>query len=323
MELAQINELATALDFFRENPSRWKTVMETFGDLSTSQLINISKNKNLYRKFMFHIDDRYKFSTLSAALECAKANENMILIYMTDLALYGVTSPEKYLDFASDFRDSIDGDEKFNPRQLILSDRKQKIVFIYTGSEQSQIELTTYVKEFLKSNIIIDEFANKTEITLSDITASNYLDAKGIFEKLNLFIYKKNRDMAYNMQIVKPETDCCTHYTEASISATINAGSIEELVKILKTVHSINNLTIFTGNTINGNINIGLTDEQANKATDWIRANPPNPMTGATEYRRACNTANRLDIGSNSFAKIMETEGYLQHRIAKHQTWRK
>jgi hypothetical protein len=113
-------------------PKIWEIISEKFGGkITINQLRKINKNRNLFIKYMNA--DIVKKTNLSRAYYCS--SETDIIIYFEDLDLYGnFKSYNDYIIFVEDIQIEIEYEfiSCFNPHEVVISNRKQKPMFLCT-----------------------------------------------------------------------------------------------------------------------------------------------------------------------------------------------
>ncbi|SIP85744.1 Hypothetical protein PACV_27 [Pacmanvirus A23] len=322
--MEHLKDIAT---FFEDNPSIREKINKTFGDSSLKDvdiLYNISQNKRLF--LIYTRAECKKYINILEAFDNATADD--IIIYFAELGLYGVFARvEDYYNICNNIAEKQDdGDiDIVSVHQLILADKKQKLVFISTGDSIDKIR--KYVKDYFNADISINQNGDKIEITVLEPTATDFSNARELYDNLYDYIYKKDKNIASTlipMHLLRERDGY--KYTNPSVSDSFNAKSIEELVKALKTVISGNNNNIVF-NIGCTNITKNITKVKPEKYSDtkyWIENNPPEDYEVTTQYyKKYTDNFTGRKVAANIFGKLVRDSGYFVIQSTNSRCWTK
>ena len=305
-----MEQLEAVTAFFKANPMVLKKLNETFGKVNNIDILdNISQNKKLF--LLYARTDCKKFTNILEAFENTATDD--IIIYFAELELYGVFKLDDYFNFCKMINEKLeDGDINISLNQLILADQKQKLVFCTIDGSIDKIR--KYVKEYIGADISVNEVGNKVEITVLEPTATDFNNAREIYDKLYNYIYKKDKTTASNlnsMQLLRERDGY--NYINPVVNDTFNAQTMEELVKILKSVVSGNNNNIILnigGNNVINNITKIKVDKYS-EAKNWIENNPPEERESTSEYYdNYKKVMNGKHLTIQGFTKCVTDMGY-------------
>ncbi|SIP86177.1 Hypothetical protein PACV_465 [Pacmanvirus A23] len=294
--------------FLKSNQAIVKKINETFGKLRDLEILyRISQNKKLF--MIYARSECKKYINILEAFDKVCLDE--LIIYFAELELYGVFKLDDYYNFCKMINEKLeDGDiDNISIQQLILADQKQKLVFV--SSDNSIEKIRNYVKEYLGADISIIETENKKEITILEPTTENFNSAREIYDKLYNYIYKKDKIAASQISPMQLLHEREYKYTSPSANDNFAVKSVDELVKILKSLPSgavIKQLNIVNGgNVINNNITKIKTDKYS-EARDWIKNNPPQEREITTEYySRYLDSKPIAIVKNNQFGPLVKS----------------
>lgn len=210
----------------------------------------ISANDRLYRWYIKYTKEGMRFDVISDAIN--NYCDDKILVYFAEIDKYGVFEYGDYCELVQKIKDVEEDDDiklPFSPKQIILSDRRQKVVLICSGENSERIQQCA--REFFNSDIRSSNKSNdEIEITIDNKTAPNFDDALKAFREFYEYIYKK--DAALSDKIRMPKLHLCgdKKYIQKDISVN-DYIKIEDLVKILATIPPTNNIQIVINNGCN------------------------------------------------------------------------
>jgi hypothetical protein len=295
------------LDFLRENPKINESLRKTFGEVSNTILYRIANNVKIFN--IYNRSECNKYINILDALDALVDGE--ILIFVSELQLYGIFTPENYLTFTKNLQEKFeDKGIQSTPHQVVLNNHKQKIVFLCavpdmnTGFDAVITKITTYVKECFGANITVIGPADKLEITIEKIFDIN--ERTDNFEKFVEFVCKKDQDLANRMSILRTVRNREYKYTSPRLNK--NVRTIVELFDALK---SANNITINAPIVINsgkiGNIGTQYINNPDKKdlARDWVRNHLPNNNEKTTDYYNRYITSVKDYISVGQFGPIV------------------
>lgn len=311
-----------AYEFSESNPKLYQEMIDMFGTNAPPHIfVNVANHTRLFNVFKRSPSNKFT-NALDALDQMTSAGDNHVLIFMGELQLYGLFTVDEYVKFMDQLYDKAeDGGLQSTPHQVVLADRKQKLVFICSTDDKMILnKISKYVKDCFGADVKTTENLQKIEITINKI---NDIPCDDMFDKLFTYISQRDKTIADLLSLPKFIREREYKYTLPKLDIRIR--TTEELLSILKTCHTINinaPIVINNGGTINNPI-IGTTVTiKNNAARDWIRSNPPAGESIGKYYARY-NTLTTDSLRTLEFKILMAQAGYKKVRCGSVDTWKK
>lgn len=240
-----------------------------------------------------------------------------ILIYLTELGLYGIFTLENYLAFVKQIRGDESDDEsariEYTPKQVIMSNLPQKIVFMCSGTEPVVDKIKKYSVEHFKSDIDVVKDGDRTEVIVRNLVMKDYTETREKFADFLKFVNKY--DSVDKLGIVAGNyypLHGNFGYVISLMDGHREVETIDELVRKLNggpiTINFVHvhegGVATFGANNIYNCTNI---EDIAKK---WIKANPPHHREKTTDYYNRYQNDNHDCIVANVFGPIVRNLGY-------------
>jgi hypothetical protein len=318
-------------------PHIYSTILKTSIDaIPISSLYKLAKNLRLTNRIYSETTICDKYFNLDTAL--AKLTTESILVMIEELGLYCVFNDAlqfkqlcdvmygKYIN--GEFYDNVEG-ITFTPYQIILSNHKQKIVFLANGKPEDIEMVVKHCKTEINNDVLVLTTDDHIEITMQipvdDLEQTN--------ERFNQFAHKMNtydKELMRNIKLSKPKE--ITGYDKRFIMVYVGEeGKCEgdyDYKRILNYLPTPMNSTIIINNITNngdGNItnnagnDINATTKtinnneslrpktQIDKAIDWIADNlPPDYITTLDYYEQYRTAFNKINcMHPSKFNKLV------------------
>ncbi len=289
---------------------------------SNTMLASIYDNMSLFRSYSRA--ECHRYVDLAEALFNLKPDS--VLIYFTEIKLYGLFTPKNYNDFCRNLADKIDNDElTVNVYQLVLSEEKQKLVFICTDKEY-------YTKIQNYSSKCFGVTPTQTtqdgdQITVNTICSGD-VEIISAYNKLYNYIRSQGDNQCCDtMKQVQLLQKFQHNYREYACNDSVIAKNMEELMSVLKNIpigtHIENlNIAIAGGHIINGDHNNISPAEKKISARKWIENNPPNDKEITTDYfQRFISENENNKIVINHFSGIVTSAGFVKKNSGRSRYW--
>ncbi len=320
-----------ATNILCSNPKLEKQLIDLFGDtdfweeLKCGIIIGAAENSTQFGRYY-----RAPFSKYYNIYEAIYSiSDNNILVYFADLNLYAIVdSLVEFKNFTKSARDLIEDGESFNINQIVLEDKKQKLVFVSTDDDEHVVQqITKYVKSYLGADVSVIKGID-TQIMVNDKLFESYDNALMNYTDLHEHIAEKDRNIAKVISMIPRIRKSPYKYTAPTISDAIYANTVEDLVKILSSIPAgfiaPVNITI---NNIGGNqnnYNSVPKKSSRNIASEWIKNNLPTEKEVTTDYYNRYSGENKTAIHINQFGKLVRDEGYETARTTNgNRYWKK
>lgn len=249
-----------------------------------------------------------KYSQLIDALFNLKPDS--VLIYFAEINLYGLFTPEDYATFCRNIANKIEEDGIYvNVYQLVLSEQKQKLVFMCT--EESYYEkMQKYATDCFNSAKIQQSCA---EICV-DFPCNGDNEIIAAYNKLYNFIRERGDipccESMKQIQLLQKHN---YSYREYSCNDTLTARTIDELTQFVRSIPSSSAPQNLVINITNGPIINNFAQQKIDKnhiARDWIVANPPGENESTSEYYQKYKNVYKDGLTIQKFTSEVITIGY-------------
>jgi hypothetical protein len=337
----QIIEIA---DFVEKYPTIYSKIIKTSIDIPPINIVHkMAKNWRLanqvYNKDI--ICDRY--FDLDHAL--TKLTDEHILVMIEELGIFCLfNNMDSFAKLCSRIYNNIYGvspaDITFAPYQIILSNSRQKIVFIAKGSKEDIDSIVEICKKEMDADILVEDVKDHIEITIQ-ISVDNAEQTKEAFNKFALRMNFYNEDLVEKINLAP--ISIVNDYKKDFIMPYVGQNKMDDydynsLLKFIPPNSSpitvnfnyiIKNNVI--GNKINGNDNVISINKKPSKsheikAKNWISANLPingmHTQTYYDNYKSALPQDKHIRIPA--FNDIVMTNNYLKTTNKdRKQVWEK
>jgi hypothetical protein len=306
------------IDFTIKYPKLYNEILKTTIDaVPIGSLYKLVKNIYLTVYVYLKGITCDKYFNLNTAL--AKLTSESILVMIEELGIYCVFNDtlqfkelcdgmySKYIN--NEFRKNVE-DITFTPYQIILSNHKQKIVFIAKGKPEDIETIVKHCKSEINEDVLVLTTSDHIEITMQ-LQVDNLEQANERFNQFALNMNTYDKELLQNIQLSTPKE--ITGYDKRFIIVYIGEEGkcegdynykrvLNYLPQVINPTIIINNGTINNTNNNAGN-DINTTTKtinnseslrpktQINKAIDWIAGNLPPDYITTLEYYEQYRTA--------------------------------
>jgi hypothetical protein len=331
------------IDFTEKYPLLYSKIVKTSIDAPPHTIMyKMAKNWRLanqvYNKDI--ICDRY--FDLDHAL--AKLTDEHILVMIEELSIFCLfNGVESFTKLCTRIQNKIYGAEPndditFAPYQIILSNSKQKIVFIAKGSKEDIDSIVEICKKEMDADVLVEDVKDHIEITIQ-LAVDNVEQTKEAFSKFALRMNFYNEDLVEKINL--SPIISVGNYTKDFIMPFVGQNNMDEydynsLLKFIPP-NSSNPITVnfnyitksIIGNNNtkgnnNNNINTATTIRE-NKAKKWISANlPTDGMNSQEYYNNYKSSPQEKHIRLNVFNEIVSNHKYIKVLSSERkQIWKK
>jgi hypothetical protein len=340
------DQLLEIVDFAEKYPTLYSKIMKTSMDSPPITIIHkMAKNWRLanqvYNKDI--ICDRY--FDLDRAL--IKLTDEHILVMIEELGIFCLfDGVESFTKLCTRMQNKIYGAEPtdditFAPYQIILSNSKQKIVFIAKGSKEDIDSIVEICKKEMNAEVLVENVIDHTEITIQ-ISVDNAEQTKEAFNKFAFRMNFYNEDLVEKINL-SPIVSI-SEYTKDFIMPYVGQNNMDEydynsLLKfippnssnpitvnfnyITKSVIGNNNTNI-ANNTNCNNINTPIKIREE-KAKRWISENlPVDGMRTQIYYDKYRSSPQERYIRQSTFNEMVCDHNYKKISTKERkQVWQK
>jgi hypothetical protein len=240
-------------------------------------------------------------------------------------------------DNSEDIKEDANHDPTFNIKQIVLSDHKQRMVFVSSNGSLEMIR--EYVKTFLKSDITTVDSPEGVEITVLNRTFDN-LDA--VRKELNKLCSKIEEERPGVLRGVRPLYQRSVHpfdYVDPrwnTADSVYEGDKIRDMLKsdwfaeVPGTVNIINNYNynctgVSTGMQIKNNSSPGaakpLSSDQIT-AIAWINANPPGKREATKVYHNRYTPTSGIKLPIEQFSPLVKMQGHTKTHYKNVRVWK-
>jgi hypothetical protein len=251
---------------------------------SDETVLAMENHKNLLSQFLY-TECHHAFSLQDAI---NNLSDNKILVYITEIFLYGVFTLPQYVTFIGRIQYEDDDCKKipYTPKQITLSGFPQRIVFMCSGDNKVVDKIKRYCQIHFKSDVQINNNGDTTDIIIQSPIVRNLEESQKLFEQFCEYVNDREDLKQFNLnQVISKHND--TTYIVNSLADHRDIMQVEELLEKLSCFPVTINININNGGTfINGNNNVTqiTKDKIKSVAKDWIRKNPPKNREKKSDY---------------------------------------
>ncbi len=299
-------------DYLTSKPRIKGRLIESFGPEDKGKFWNairydiisaISNNEELFQKYHGRFSKKY-YDPLEAICD---ASGDEIVVSFTDLKLYAIIEDlDQFTKFIENARDIVNDGYPCNLNQIILTNKKQKIVFVTSNGDVVN-KINNFIRDQLHTTASVIKTGDLTQISIDDF-ADSYDDMLLRFDRIREYLAMTYDDISQFISLLPRSGPAIHRYTEPNISDCINVKSVEQLIKILKTHYPVT-INVINGDhnmIVNGNNNnINNPTDRYSVAQKWIAANPPHPRELTTAYYSRYRSANNNPIADTKFGPLV------------------
>lgn len=309
---AQLRNMADAID---GNLRLFARLREIIPDFSNETVLAIGTHRLVLSQFLYA--DCKHFSSVEKAVSAATQDD--ILMYITEICLYGVFTPKNYMEFITNVRSNSDEDNiTYHPKQIMLSGFPQRIAFMCAGDQKFIDRIKYYCEIYFKSKVQINTDGDKTDIVVQAPIVKNLSESQSAFANFFSFINTKEKVSALQIaQEIHHTRDAA--YMVSTLGDHMRAVVVDDLLERLGSFPGIINIYVNNG-TMYVNNNCGNRDEKA-AVKDWIRNNPPANREKKVDYYAKYKNSVEVPVVDTVFGKIMKELGYGTRKTANSREW--
>lgn len=296
MDSKRLPDLVKLCQLSKKHPDVYEKIL-TYTD-SCSVILKILEHQALFERLCRIKCER--FASLGDFIHGIPPEA--VVIYLADIGLYGVFTHATYFEFCTSTRDNMDDEgASVDLYQVVISERKQKLVFACTDPSQF-LKLREYANKCFSKTVSV----SNSEISV-DIACNGDTDIATAYNKLyNLIRNHGDMDCCNAMKPIPVFRKDDVDYREYSCVNTLGAISLEELISALKTAQIptiINNGTIIIGN----NNNVNSKPDSRDTVAKWIKSNPPRENEATTDYHDRYAVESQTPCHINQFGPIVKS----------------
>ena len=306
MEIKKRREMQLQMyDIMEQQPrlcARLKMIVPKF---PVETALAIGSHKSLLHQFLQN--PCFHSASLSDAI--GKVTKDKILVYITEIFLYGVFTLAEYVNFIGNIQTEDDDGNKvpYNPKQITLSGFPQRIVFMCSGDDKVVTKIKKYCEIHFKSKVQINNDGDKTDVVIQSPVVRNLEESQKMFEEFCKYV--SDREDIKPLGLCQDITNIDdVQYMINSIGEHRDITKIEELMERLSGFPMTVNINInYGGNFIVGDnnvINIGK-DKLKTDTKSWIKNNPPKNREKKTEYYERYKSSSVNVMSERIFAQLV------------------
>jgi hypothetical protein len=262
------------------------------------------------------------FASLKDAVK--HVTNDTILVYITEIYLYGVFTLEQYVNYLNNVRNEDDDGNTlpYTPKQITLSGFPQRIVFMCAGEKRVVEKIKRYCELHFKSKVHIANSGDKTDVIIQSPIVKNLEESQKMFEEFCKYVIDREKDISKLelRQNIKKLDDF--NYIISAIGDDTDRAKIQEFAQQFAIPV---NLYINIGNGgihVNNNINVNIKgDTRKIIAKNWIEKNPPVNKEKKIEYYEKYKSSVKDHLADSIFGKIMKESGYDTRKVGEMRVW--
>lgn len=331
MSIITSSNIQEVLEFSQKYDKLYNKIMKVDPNISLNTLYKVS-NHHIIADNIFSTDitcNRY-FNFIEAFTEL---DDTRILVNIEELDMYliftDILEYSKMMEriYSNIIRDDwskqfypLEKEPNCSPYQIILSNQKQKIVFLVNGNTDDINDIRKHCLDLFKCDNEITNGKKYKEITVQLHTA-NLNESIALITKLKDYLRARNASLMKRVDILPVEDINFNNkrYYYSFIGKTLENDKEFDFKKVLKYLPEdrMTNLTI----NVNGNLHIGNIINNNNndpekrrhdEAYNWVANNLPNVGTSSKDFYDSYKTYlnGRIVISPYKFNKIVVSFGY-------------
>jgi hypothetical protein len=312
--IAEFNQLT---DLVKTQPHIYKMALKA--KLRHDTLLQIAKEPALFgwvartKGAIFDDPDR-------ALIKLKSSADDAVLIHFAGIGVYKIVTPGQYYTLVGDLRDGCGFDEtsgaKLQLYQIVLTNKSQKLVFACTDAAQFE-KLRKYAGDCFHADTLLSDNQITVNITLS--TETELVDS---YERFYTYVHEHDQMAGLSIHPITcfhGITDRWRRYAQTDI---LKAEDEDQLIKLLRsggikiTINGDHNNVVVAGTQT-----VKMSNPQKERATTWIKANPPNEREVTTSYHLRYKTANPGGLNAQPFAECVKKEGWTCYPSNKKRYW--
>lgn len=281
------------------------------GNPSNESLLAIDTHAFLMNKFLRN--DCQHFSELGKALSVT--TEDKILVYMTELHLYGVFYIHEYISLINNLYERDNPIPSYTPKQVTLSGFPQRVVFMCNGDEAITSQIVTYCELHFKSKVNVNRCGNTTDIVLQSPVVANLEAAKVMYEEFVNYVNDREGAQYFGLkQNIKRENGY--EFVTSSMGVHSEVDKPEDLLRFLNGCSGSITINLTVNGDIHGSVQLGngnvikmATDRAKRKREQacvlWITTNPPKDRELKTAYYARYAKVNDKPFSASQLAQFI------------------
>lgn len=278
---------------------------QLIGKPPLESILAIEHHPFLMNKFLRNNCDH--FAELGKALDAT--SEDKILVYMTELYLYGVFHLHEYVSLINNLYENVDNPiASYTPKQITLSGFPQRVVFMCNSDKAIKEQLVTYCELHFKSRVQVNTTGNTADIILQSRDVPNLDAAKKMYEKFVEYVNERE-GVAYFGLRQNIESKNGYEFVTSSMGDRSSIDTPEKLLRFLNghpgpiTINFNGNVqNVFVGN--DNSINF-IKEKRKDTAKKWICDHLPKNKEIKTNYYKRYLAANEHPVSESTFSKIV------------------
>lgn len=298
-----IVKLNKVVNIMTENKRTVVTLMRVIPTYTHETILSIPTHKALLQHFL--LAECKHFSCIGDAIEAV--TEHDILMYISEIHLYGVFTALEYLLFMQNFYRDNDI-YLYTPKQVIISKFSQKVVFICTGDKQFMDKIIYYSEVYFRSKILSIVNGNTTTIIVQSAIVNNLEESRVLFVKFFSFVNENEKVSSFQLNQEVYRVNNISYMSSTLISEDnkeyLKNCRLEDLLTMLGSSHQ----TV-------------KEPSEKDRVKDWIRKNPPNHCEKKTDYYEKYKKDTNAPVAESTFGKIMKEFGYNTKKTSKSREW--
>lgn len=307
---AEIEKHGRVFEIAKANRRLYAMLLKSVGIPPSEVILTIGDHSAMMYKFLVNNCQHF----VSLELAAAAMNDELILVYITEIRMYGVFTVDNYYDFVQDLSE-LECTQKlssYTPKQVTLSGFPQRVVFMCNGDQAITDRIVEYCGLYFKSEVNVSKTGDSTDIIMQSPVAANLEQAKVLYKN---FVEYVDRRVGSNSEkfglrqniVTKNGMEFVENNMGYHLGTVINNPI--DLIKFFNghpgsvTINFTNN----GGNMFVGDNNvIKYAKEKKNtEAERWILSHPPNDRELKTAYYARYSKMNTELVSETQFAKIV------------------
>ncbi len=299
-DMVATNNLLTAAKLWKKIP-----------DATDENVIAIEKYKCLLERFLAAKCGH--FATLDSAVDAV--NEDTILVYITELQLYGTFTFDDYMSFVDNIVMNVKAPIEYTPKQITLSGFPQRVVFMCNNDEDTVTKIKEYCRLHFNSDIYMHDNGTSIEVIVQNPIVDNLEEAKKAYAQFVAFVNgkRKGANVLLGMKPLTIETVKTHDFVTNTIGEHLEYESkilVQNQLngvplKVNVNICNNGNQTINSNNNSNNGIVLNNEGVIAHNAKEWMRKNPPKSSELKSDYYSKYCKENQHCVSEVKFSRLV------------------
>lgn len=304
------NQYARCITLIDKYPGLFFAIEEAIGPNNIDILLLLETHKTLMSLFIRSAG--MKTNSLERAI--SKMGGDSILVYITELTLYGVFTPTEYLNFIKNVSTSVYENPDtvtYTPKQIILSGFPQKVIFVCNADENVIARIEKYCEQHFHSSIKTVKNGNKIDVIVQNPLVKNFEESQLALEKFMYYVSTQEKANYEELGLDIKKLMCTegSRFISCALETLFDVNNVNDLINNLNGGHITININFGNNNNVifgSGQITVKNSKDDTRK---WILDHPPAMRELKKSYYSRYKVAIKNCVSDVIFGKLVSECG--------------